>query len=118
MNTRIATLIVVLGVLFVNVISASEPVPAPKAISKSVADLVQSELSFPDFARESKFECCVLVRIKILENGRFKVDCANCKNDQLKRYVVNKVNNIVSQKHTLYAGYTVALRINFRLLET
>jgi len=118
MKTRIATLMVVLGVLFLNAASASEPVPASKAVSKSVADLIKSELTYPDFARETNFECCVLIRVKILENGRFDVDCANCKNDRLKQYVVNSVNAIVSKEHMHYAGYTVALKINFRLLGT
>jgi hypothetical protein len=118
MKTRIATLMVVLGILCVNAISASEPSQAPRAIAKSVAKVVQSELSFPDFARELNFECCVLVRVKILKNGRFEVDCANCKNDQLKKYVVDKVNDIVSKEHALYAGHTVALKINFRILNT
>lgn len=118
MKTRIATLMVVLSMLFLNAVSANEPVPASKALTKSIAGLIQSEITFPNFARESNFECCVLVRIKILENGKFEVDCANCKNVRLKRYVVKKVNAIVSEEHALYAGKTVALKINFRILDT
>jgi hypothetical protein len=109
---------VVLSIFFVNALSASEPIPASKAVSKTVADVIKSELTFPDFARESNFECCVLIRVNIMENGRFEVDCANCKNDRLKQYVVKTVNAIVSEEHVLYAGYTVALKIHFRLLNT
>jgi len=118
MKTRIATLMVVLSMLFINVVSASEPIPASKAVSKSIASLIKTELTFPDFARESNFECCVLVRVKILEDGRLKVDCANCKNDQLKQYVVKSVNSIVSKKHASFAGHTVSLKIKFRILDT
>jgi outer membrane biosynthesis protein TonB len=118
MKTRIATLLVVLGMLIITTSSASEPVPASKAVSKSVADLIKSELSYPDFARESNFECCVLIRVKILDDGRFDVDCANCNHDQLKKYVIETVENIVSEEYALYAGYSVSMKIKFKILET
>lgn len=109
---------VVLGILLFNIASASEPVPASKAVSKSVADLIKAEMRFPEFARVSDFECCVLIRVNIMENGRFEVDCANCRNDQLKNYVVKTVNGIVSDEHAHYAGQSVALNVRFRVLDS
>ena len=116
MKTRIATLLVVLGMLITTLASANEPVPASKAVSKSVADLIKSELEFPDFARESDFECCVLVRITILPDGNFDVDCVNCPNNQLKNYVVNEIEDIVSEEHAAFAGQTVSMSVNFKCI--
>jgi len=118
MKTRIATLLVVLGMLITITSSASEPIPASKAVSKSIAHLIKSELSYPDFARESNFECCVLIRVKILNNGRFDVDCANCNNDRLKTYVIETVKNIVSEDYAHFAGFSVSMKIKFKILET
>jgi hypothetical protein len=116
MKTRIATFFVVLGILFTTIASANEPVPASKAVSKSVADLIKSELEFPDFARETDFYCCVLVRVTILPNGRFDVDCINCMNEQLKQYVIGEIESIVSEKHASFAGQTVSLKVNFKCI--
>ncbi len=74
MKTRIATLFIVLGLFIVNIAIANEPVPASKTVAKSVANLIKSEIEFPDFARESDFYCCALVRVNILEDGTFQVE--------------------------------------------
>ncbi len=116
MKTRIATFLVVLGMLITTIASANEPVPASKAVSKSIAELIKTELEFPDFARETNFECCVLVRVTILPDGTFKVDCINCLNNQLKNFVINEIKNITSEKHMPYAGQTVSLKVNFKCI--
>ena len=116
MKTRIATFMVVLGMLFTNIASANEPVPASRAVSKSIADLIKSELEFPDFARDSDFECCVFIRINILPDGTFDVDCANSRSNQLKQYVIYEIENIVSEKHALHAGQTVSLKVKFKCI--
>lgn len=116
MKTRIATFLVVLGMLITTIASANEPVPASKAISKSVADLIKSEMEFPDFARESDFECCALVRLIILQNGTFDVDCINCMNNLLKQHVISEIEKIASDKYADFAGQTVSLKVNFRCI--
>lgn len=116
MKTRIATFLVVLGILITTTASANEPVPASKAVSKSVAELIKSELEFPEFARETNFECCVLVRVTILPDGTFDVDCINCLNNQLKQFVTNEIKDITSEKHMPYAGQTVSLKVNFKCI--
>lgn len=116
MKTRIATLLIMLGIFFTYDASANEPVPASKAVSKSVAKLIKSELDFPDFARESDFECCALVRVMILADGSFDVDCINSMNSQLKQHVINEIRGIVSLEHASYAGQTVSMRLNFKCI--
>lgn len=116
MKTRIATLFIVLGLFIVNIANANEPVPASKDVAKSVANLIKSEFEFPDFARESDFYCCALVRVTILKDGSFKVDCINCMNNRLKQHVTNEIENIVSEKHAYHAGQTVSIKVNVRCI--
>ena len=116
MKTRIATLLIMLGIFFTYAASANEPVPASKAVSKSVAKLIKSEIEFPDFARESEFECCALVRVMILPDGTFDVDCINCINSQLKQYVISEIEDIVSLEHTPFAGQAVSIKLNFKCI--
>lgn len=116
MKTRIATFLVVLGMLILTSASANEPVPASKAVSKSVAKVIKAELEFPDFARESNFSCCALVRVTILPDGNFDVDCINCMNNQLRQYVINEIEEIVSLEHAPFAGQTVSMKLNFKCI--
>ena len=116
MKTRIATLVVVLGVFFLNIACANEPIPASKAVSKSVAELIQKEMTYPDFAREDDFQCCVLIKVLINNDGSFSVDCANCKNEQLKKHVIEAVEKIISKEHIYFAGNSVNVKVNFKLL--
>lgn len=118
MKTRIATLVFALGLFLVTTAFANEPVPASKAVAKSVAKLIESELEYPEFAIKDKFECCVAVSVVIQDDGSFNVDCANCINDDMKEYVVETIENIVSEKYTQYAGQTVLLKVKFNLLLT
>ncbi len=115
MKTRIATLVFVLGMFIVSSGFALEPVPASKAVAKSVAATIANELEYPEFAIDEKFECCVLVSVTILENGSFDVDCANCIDNRMKKYVVNEIENMVSEEHAQYAGQTVLIKIKFDL---
>jgi hypothetical protein len=116
MKARIATLMIVLGVFLATTAFANEPVPASKAVSKSVANLIWEELEYPEFAIKEKLECCVLVSVIINDDGTFDVDCANCINKRLKEYVVNEIEQILSEEHAQYANQQVLIKINFDLL--
>lgn len=95
---------------------AIEPVPASKAVTKTVAELLKTEIDFPDFAREDDFECCVLVRLYINEDGSFDVDCANCKDDRLEMYVKDNIEKIISREHAQFAGQTVSIKVVFKII--
>lgn len=116
MKTRIATLFFALGLFLTTTAFANEPVPASKAVAKSVAKLIESELEYPEFAIKDKFECCVAVSVVIQDDGSFDVDCANCISDDMKEYVIEKIENMVSEQHAQYAGQTVLIKIKFDLL--
>lgn len=117
MKKRIATFLILLFTLSITTTFAKEPVPASKAVSQSIAELVKSKIDYPDFARTDNFECCVLVRLTILEDGSFEIECANCKDDRLKMHVKDQIDKIISKDHAQFAGQTVALKVVFRLID-
>lgn len=115
MKTRIATLVFIAGMFLVSTAFANEPVPASKAVAQSVAQNIQSELDYPEFAIEDKFECCVIVSIVIREDGRYDVDCANCISNKMKKYVVYEIEHMKFKDHAKYAGQSVLVKIKFDL---
>lgn len=117
MKIRIATLMIAFVVLMTGMTYAKEPVPASKAVSSSVANLLKTEIDYPDFARVNDFECCVIVRLFINEDGTFDVDCANCQDNRLKMHVKDSIEKIISKEHARYAGQTVSVKVVFRLLD-
>ena len=117
MKKRIATFLILMFALGTTVTFANEPVPTSKTVSQSIANLLKSEIDYPDFARIDGFECCVLVRLYINADGSFDVDCANCKDDRLKMHVKDKIEKIISKEHAKFAGQTVSLKIVFRLID-
>lgn len=116
MKTRIATLMMVLGIFIATTAFAKEPVPASKAVSQSVAKLIQGEMEYPEFAINEKFECCVVVSIVIQEDGTFLVDGANSVSDDMKNHVVNTISKMQSDEHSKYANQKVLIKVNFDLL--
>jgi hypothetical protein len=117
MKARIATLMLAVGMLLSTTAIASQPVQASKAVSKSVAELFSKKIDYPDFARVDDFNCCVLVRLTITEEGGFEVDCANCQDDRLEWYVKDNIEKIISKDYAQYAGQSVSLKINFKLID-
>ena len=115
MKTRIATLVFILGMFIISSAFASEPVPASKAVAKSVAKTIVSELEYPEFAIKEKFECCVIVNVVILEDGRFDVDGANSISDRMKEYVIYEIEHIDTDEYAKYAGQSVIVKVKFDL---
>jgi hypothetical protein len=118
MKTRIATLMILLGLFMASTAFANEPVPASKAVAQSVAKHIQAELEYPEFAIKEKFECCVLVSLVIQDDGTFEVDCANCVDDDMKEYVIGEIEQMQSDKFMYYSGQQVLIKVNFDLLLT
>ena len=96
---------------------ANEPVPASKDVSSSIAEIVASSIDFPDFARTDDFECCVMLRLLIQSDGNLEVDCANCKDSQLRLYVEDNIERISVPEYAQYAGQSVAIKLVFRVIE-
>ena len=115
MKTRIATLVFIFGMFIISTAFAAEPVPASKAVAKSVAETIVAELEYPEFAIKEKFECCVVVKVVILENGRFDVDGANSISKRMMDYVTYEIEHMVNEDYAKYAGQSVLIKIKFDL---
>lgn len=115
MKTRIATLLFVFGLFIIGSASAMEPVPASKAVSKKVANLIQEELDYPEFAIVDKFECCVTVQVLIREDGSLNVTEANSVSKDMIKHVIKAIENMEPEDLDTYAGQEVGIKINFEL---
>ncbi len=116
MKSRIATYLIALF-LFVggSAFSANHDVIKTDA-SKEVANLLENELRYPDYARTNNTDCCALVRIIINEDGSFTADCVNCISDEMRRQIIESIENIKSEDLAVYAGQTFNYKINFKLI--
>ena len=99
---------------------AAEPVPVPasKAVAESVADFIDDEMTYPEFAIEDKLEGEVVVRLIIEDDGTFEVDRANSVNDDLKEHVIAVIEKLEADQFNMYAGQSVLIKLKFDLLLT
>ncbi len=118
MKTRIATLTILLGLFISATAFASEPVPVPasKAVAQSVADFIEDELEYPEFAIEDKFEGEVVLSVIIEDDGTLEVEAANSVNDELKEHVIEVIEHLDANEYNQYAGQRVTLKLTFDLL--
>lgn len=116
MKTRIAILTILMGLLIAGTAMANEPVPATKAASKAVTELLTDEISYPAFASEENIECCVLVSVTVQEDGSLDVDAANCSSCDMKDHVVKSIKESKNEDLAQYAGQNVLLKVNFELI--
>ena len=115
MKTRIATLTLLLGLFISTTAFANEPVPASKYVAKTVADYIEKELEYPEFAIETKYEGDVVVKIVIEEDGTFDVVQANAHNEKMKNSVIEMIEELDSDTFDAYAGQSVLVKISFDL---
>lgn len=115
MKTRIATLAILLGLFISTTAFANQPVPASKAVASSVANYIEDEMEYPDFAINEKFQGDVVIRIVIKEDGTFDVIDANSYHNNMINYVVREVEKLDSDEFDKYAGQTVLVKLTFDL---
>lgn len=115
MKTRIATLTLLLGLLISATAFASTPVPASKAVASSVANLIEDELEYPEFAIEDKFQGEVVMEILIEDDGSFDVKAANSVSNKMKEYLVEAVENIETNEYSRYAGQSLLVKVTYDL---
>jgi hypothetical protein len=115
MKTRIATLAILLGLFITSTAFANEPVPASKAVASSIADLIEEELEYPDYAIEEKFQGDVVMEIVIEEDGTLDVVAANSVDQKMKNLVALAVEEIETEKFANYAGQTLLVKVSYDL---
>lgn len=115
MKTRIATLAILLGLFVSTTAFANEPVPASKAVASSIADLIEDELEYPEFAIEEKFQGDVVMEIVIEDDGTLDVVAANSVDKNMKNHVALAVEEIDTEEFARYAGQTVLVKVSYDL---
>jgi hypothetical protein len=117
MKTRIATLIFVMGLFLAGTAFASKPVIASKAVSSTVAKQLKSEIKYPAFAVDEKFECCVVVRLVIQEDGSLDVIESNSISKSMEKHVIKTIENLEANGDLKdYAGQNVLIKVKFELI--
>ncbi|HJN05754.1 MAG TPA: hypothetical protein QF480_03990, partial [Bacteroidales bacterium] len=116
MKSRIATFLIAVNMFLTGTAFAANPVTKTNNASKEVSTLLKQELKYPKFAKDSKFECCVLVRLTINKDGTFKVDCINCTSPIMKAHVTKAIEKISRKELARYAGMQICYKINYKLI--
>ncbi len=116
MKTRIATIMLMMALFVASTAFASTPVPATRQVKKEIKKQVKRNLSYPQFAIDDKFECCVSLSIIVNDDGSLDVDCANCVSQEMKEYVTKTIESIKTKDFEQYAGQTMLLRVKFDLI--
>jgi len=115
MRTKILISALLAFTFTVGTLSANEPMMAPKAISTSVAELINEEISYPEFAVKEKFEGDVIIKLVIDEDGSFDVTDANSHDRDMINYVVREVEKMDTNKFQDYSGQSVLVKLKFDL---
>ena len=116
MKTRIATLLVMLSIFLAGSAFAAKPVMASREVSKSVANIIKEEMKYPSFAIDQKLECCVLVELLIQNDGTINVEKSNSMSPELQQYVVKTIKKLQKDNLADYAGQTVLIKVQFKLI--
>ncbi len=116
MKSRIATILTAMFMFLGGTAFALNPVNQKTDASKTVAKILQQEIEYPKSAKEDNFECFVLVKIIIEEDGTLTVNCINCTCPTMKAEVVSAIENINSKKLVDYAGQQFNYKLNFKLI--
>jgi len=116
MKSRIATYLIALCMFTAGTAFATTPLKLNNDASKAVSSILKQELKYPKFAKEDNFECCVLVRLIINDDGSFTVDCVNCTNTTMKTHVTNAIEKISSKDLAKYAGQQINFKLDYKLI--
>jgi hypothetical protein len=115
MRTKILISALIAFTFTIGTLMANEPMMAPKAISSSVAELINEEISYPEFAINEKFQGDVVIKVVIEEDGTFEVTDANSHNNDMINYVIREVENLDTDNFEKYAGQAVLVKLTFDL---
>lgn len=115
MKTRIATVMLLLGIFIASTAFASEPVPANSLAKNEVKSLIQKKLIYPAFAIDNKTECTVYLSLIINKNGMLEVDKANCSCEKVKNFTIKAIEKIKSADLQNFKGQTMKLKVSYDL---
>jgi hypothetical protein len=109
MKTRLLalTFIATIGFLFA---FAGEP-------EMAVKQLLNEKIQYPEFARKALIEGKVFVTFTIDEQGKIMVKESNSLNEDLRKYVVEELNETVVTPSKDFIGKTFSMKFSFELIK-
>lgn len=60
-----------------------------------IKNVINKEITYPEFAKEQKLEGVVMVSFSVNESGLINIDLTNASNEDLKNYVIEKLKNLI-----------------------
>jgi hypothetical protein len=103
-------LLILICTFIVSISFATEPAVAVKKV-------INAEITYPEFARKALLEGVVYVTFTIDETGKIKVKESNSLCEQLREYVIEKLNNLSVTPDSEYKGITYSMKFSFKLTE-
>ncbi len=85
-------------------------------IPKDTRDAIYSILTYPEFARENIEDGVVFVNFTYDEDGYIKIRSTNYSDEQLNKYIVDKLENIRLRNGIVTIGKEYHLKFHFELL--
>lgn len=95
---------------------AANPVIQKSEAKKAVASILKQELKYPKYAKDENFECFVLARIVITEDGLLKAECVNCPCPRMKGHLKKAIAEIGANEFKKYAGLEFNFKLKFKLI--
>jgi hypothetical protein len=103
-------LMAVATVLLINFTMAGN---APKNVyTKKIINAIKRELQYPSFAKDKQIDEFVIVSITIGDKGKVKVKEIYSANDELKAYVLQKLESMVIKN--IKSDQTYEMKIEFK----
>jgi hypothetical protein len=109
MKTRLF-LLAIACLIGLNFAFASEPEVAVK-------NFITKQIKYPDFAVKSLNEGKVYVTFTIDEAGKVTVKESNSLNEDLRKYVVDKLNETTVTPNKEYTGKIYSMKFTFELIK-
>jgi outer membrane biosynthesis protein TonB len=107
MKTKLLFLVMTV-ILGLNFAFATEPEVAVKK-------MINDQITYPDFAVKSLIEGKVYVTFSIDQDGKITVKESNSLNEELRKYVVEKMDDLKVTPGKDYDGKTYSMKFTFEL---
>ena len=115
MKKQLAILALFVGLFISATAVANEPVPASKYVASTVANFIEEQMDYPEFAIKEKFEGDVIVKVVIEDDGTFDVVAANSLDKDMQNHVIKMIEKLDSDTFDQYAGQSVLVKLSFDL---
>lgn len=105
------------AMLFLGISAAFATTPDSLSTKMDPMPEIRASIEYPQFASEQGIEGTVYLRLELLENGHVNIIQANCANNELLRYVVDKVETMKFDPEIYKVGEPFNMKFSFTLFK-